>query len=186
MTSSNGNIFALINPCAGNPPITADFPSQRPVTLSFDVFFDPGLNKRLSKQSRRRLFVTRNPTGFSDDRFRAPYALQWCHNDRHGVSDHRRLDCLLNHLFRHKSKKTSKLRVTGLCEGNTPVTGGFPSQKASGAEKFPYDNVIAYLRTTKPGCLECEHAYQLCRLFDIQLSKASYILHRGSTLYGWA
>ena len=31
--------------------------------------------------------------------------------------------------------KTSKLRVTGLCEGNPPVTGGFPSQKASSTEK---------------------------------------------------
>ena len=37
-------------------------------------------------------------------------------------------------LFRHKSKKTSKLRVTGLCEGNPPVTGGFPSERVSNAE----------------------------------------------------
>ena len=38
-------------------------------------------------------------------------------------------------LFRHMSKKTSKLRVTGLSEGNSPVTGVFPTQKASNAEK---------------------------------------------------
>ena len=44
------------------------------------------------------------------------------------------IDCLLNRLFRRRSKKTSKLRVTGLCEGNPPVTGGFPSQKDSNAE----------------------------------------------------
>ena len=37
--------------CAGNSPVTAEFPSQRPVTRSFDVFFDLRLNKRLSKQS---------------------------------------------------------------------------------------------------------------------------------------
>ena len=36
--------------CAGNSPITDEFPSQRPVTQSFDVFFDQHLNKRLSKQ----------------------------------------------------------------------------------------------------------------------------------------
>ena len=42
--------------------------------------------------------------------------------------------CLHGHLFRRRSKKTSKLRVTGLCEGNPPVTGGFPSQRASNAE----------------------------------------------------
>ena len=39
--------------CVGNSPVTGEFPSQRPVTRSFDVFFDLCLNKRLSKQSRR-------------------------------------------------------------------------------------------------------------------------------------
>ena len=42
---------ALLALCAGNPPVTGEFPSQRPVTQSFDVFFDLRLNKRLSKQS---------------------------------------------------------------------------------------------------------------------------------------
>ena len=37
--------------CAGNSPVTGEFPSQRPVTRSFGVFFDLRLNKRLSKQS---------------------------------------------------------------------------------------------------------------------------------------
>ena len=45
-------------------------------------------------------------------------------------------------LFRHRSKKTAKLRVTGLCEGNSPVTGEFPTQMASNAEMFPFDDVI--------------------------------------------
>ena len=52
--------------------------------------------------------------------------LQWRHNERDGVSNHRRLYCLLKRLFRRRPKKSSKLRVTGLCEGNPPVTGGFP------------------------------------------------------------
>ena len=44
-------------------------------------------------------------------------------------------DCLLNRLFRRRWKKTSKLlRVTGLCEWNSPVTGEFPAQRASNAE----------------------------------------------------
>ena len=51
MASSNGNISALLALCAGNSPVTGEFPSQRPVTQSFDVFFDICLNKRLSKQS---------------------------------------------------------------------------------------------------------------------------------------
>ena len=45
------------------------------------------------------------------------------------------VDCLLNRLFRHRSKKTSKMiRVIGLFEGNPPVTGGFPSQRDIKAE----------------------------------------------------
>ena len=39
-----------------------------------------------------------------------------------------------NRLFRRRSKKTSKLRVTGLCAGNSPGTGEFPAQMASNAE----------------------------------------------------
>ena len=41
---------------------------------------------------------------------------------------------LLNRLFRRRSKKTSKFHVTGLCSGNSPVTGEFPAQTASDAE----------------------------------------------------
>ena len=60
--------------------------------------------------------------------------LQWRHNGRNSVSNHQPHDCLLNRLFRRRSKKTSKLRVTGLCVGNSPGTGEFPAQKASYAE----------------------------------------------------
>ena len=62
------------------------------------------------------------------------YSLQWRHNERDGVSNHQPHDCLLNRLFRHRSMKTSKLRVTGLCEGNSPVTGEFPAQRARNTE----------------------------------------------------
>ena len=50
-----------------------------------------------------------------------------------GVSNHQRLGCLLNFFVRHRSNNTSKLRVTGLSEGNPPLTGGFPSQKVNNA-----------------------------------------------------
>ena len=62
------------------------------------------------------------------------WPLLWRHNERDGVSNHRRLDCLLNLFFRHRSKKTSKLRVTGLCEGDSPVTGEFLAQRANNVE----------------------------------------------------
>ena len=49
---------ALLAICAGNSPVTGEFHAQRPVTRSFDVFFDLCLNKRLSKRSRGWLFET--------------------------------------------------------------------------------------------------------------------------------
>ena len=61
-------------------------------------------------------------------------ALRWRHNELDSFSNHQPHDCLLNHLFRRWSKKTSKLRVTGLCAGNSPGTGDFPAQMACGAE----------------------------------------------------
>ena len=60
--------------------------------------------------------------------------LRWRHNGRVSVSNHQSHDCLLNRLFRCRSKKTSKLRVTGLCAGNSPWAGEFPAQMASNAE----------------------------------------------------
>ena len=92
-------------------------------------------------------------------------SLQWCHNERSGISNHRRPDCLLNHLLRHRSKKTSKLRVTGLHEGNPPVTGGFPSQRASNKENvfvwwchrvyiYVYYNVYIYYKYYVLSCFQ--------------------------------
>ena len=61
--------------CVGNSPVTGEFPSQRPETRSFDVFFDERLNKRWSKQSWRRWFGTPSRSlwrhcngGFTNDR----------------------------------------------------------------------------------------------------------------------
>ena len=61
-------------------------------------------------------------------------SLQWCHNGHDGISNHQPQDCLLNCLFKRRSKKTSKFRVTGLCAGNSPVIGEFPAQMANNAE----------------------------------------------------
>ena len=71
--------------------------------------------------------------------------LRWRHNDHDGISNHQPHDCLLNPLFRRRSKKTSKLRVTGLCAGihRWPVnsTHKWPVIR----KMFPFDDVI--LRT---------------------------------------
>ena len=60
--------------------------------------------------------------------------LLWRHNGRGTVSNHQPHHCLLNRLFRSRSKKTPKLRVTGLSAGNSPETGEFPAQMANNAE----------------------------------------------------
>ena len=84
-------------------------------------------------------------------------ALQWRHNGRDGISNHQYHDCLLNYLFR--SKKISKLRVTGLCAGNSPVTGEFPTQMASNAEN------IFHLMTSPWGA----RSSNVLRWFDLRL-----------------
>ena len=75
--------------------------------------------------------------------------LQWRHNDHDGVSNHQPQGCLLSRLFGRRSKKTSKLRVTGLYVGNSPVTGEFPTQMASNAENVSiwwchHENIVVY------------------------------------------
>ena len=69
------------------------------------------------------------------------FSLQWRHNELTGVSNHQPQDCLLSRLFGRRLKKSSKLRVTGLCKGNSPVTGEFPAQSACNA-----DNVSIWWR----------------------------------------
>ena len=44
-------LSALLALCAGNSPVSGEFPAQTPVTRNFDVFFDLSLIKRLSKYS---------------------------------------------------------------------------------------------------------------------------------------
>ena len=66
MTSSDGNIFCVTGTLCGEFTVTGEFPSQRPVTRSLDVFLDLRLNKRLNKQSRRRWLET-------------PLCSLWCH-----------------------------------------------------------------------------------------------------------
>ena len=60
MTSSNGNIFRVTGPLCGEFTGPGEFPTQRPVTRSFDVFFDLRLNKRLSKQPWSWWFETQS------------------------------------------------------------------------------------------------------------------------------
>ena len=98
--------------------------------------------------------------------------LQWRHNERDGVSNHQSHEGLLNRLFRRKSKKTSKLRVTGLCAGNSPETGEFPAQMASDAENVSirwrhHETPWSQMVIVRP----LKTWYQLCRHLWLSLSK---------------
>ena len=124
MTSSNGNIIPRNWPFARGIHRPRWIPRTKAswLTRSFDVFFDLRMNKRLSKQSWSWWFETlsgplwRHCNEFINNRHTRGSttwrpSLQWRHNERDGVSNHSRLDCLLNRLFRRWSKKASKLRV---------------------------------------------------------------------------
>ena len=84
------------------------------------------------------------------------YTLRWRHNGRDSVSNHQPRDCLLNRLFRRRSKKRLKLRVTGHCAGNSPWTGEFPAQWRVTRKMFPFDDVIMQLV-----CLDDEQTLNL-------------------------
>ena len=125
MTSSNRNIFRVTGPLCGEFTGHRWIPPRRPVTRSFDVFFDLRLNKRLSKQSWGWWFETQsrhydvtvmgkgdffqiggrdlaNSNGTSSiNRFvhELFWSLQWRQNERDGVSNHWPHHCLLNRLF---------------------------------------------------------------------------------------
>ena len=125
---------ALLAPCAGNPPVTGGFPSQRPVMRSFRINFDQHLNKRLTKQSRRRWFETsmrslwRHCNAISSPLYRwyphlvsnvpsdilafygvSPFVIITPH-ERHLGPNHWPSDCLFNSLGGPTSKKHPSLQ----------------------------------------------------------------------------
>ena len=75
------------------------------------------------------------------------FTLQRRHNGCDGVWNHQPHDYFLRRLFTRRSTKTSKLRVTGLCEGNLPVTGVFPAQMTSNEDNLSIWWTPWYLKT---------------------------------------
>ena len=107
---------ALLALCAGNSPVSGEFPAQRPVTRSFDVFFDLRPGGRLSKHSWGWWLET------------PPCPLWRQSNEKKTTA----LDVYTGHtlkqqpswLWHHQMETFST--VLSLCEGNPPVTDGFP------------------------------------------------------------
>ena len=72
------------------------------------------------------------------------FSLRWRQNGRDSVSNHQPGHCLLSLLFGRRSKKTSKLRVTGLCVGNSPGPVNSPHKGPVTRKMFPFDDVIMF------------------------------------------
>ena len=106
------------------------------------------------KASRYSTFVR----GFHRSSVDSP--LQWGHNGRDGFSNLQPHDCLLNRLFRRRSNKTSKLRVTGLCAGNSPGPVNSPHKWPVTRKMFPFDDVIMAESVPMPWP---HHGWSYCR-----------------------
>ena len=75
--------------------------------------------------------------------------LHWRHNDHGGISNHQPHGCLLNRLFRRRSKKTSKLRVTGLCAGKSPGPVNSPHKGPVTRKMVPFDSIMKIMWATE-------------------------------------
>ena len=90
--------------------------------------------------------------------------LRWHHNGRDSVSNHQPHDCLLNRLFRRRSTKTSKLRVIGLCVGNSP------------GKMFPFDDVTMSWGNSNYGAEQMKTGHRLDQLW---WSRKHHVTTRG-------
>ena len=107
---------------------------QQPSLIWFCLLMYFIVTSRLTWKARESIdfgFVNRSEANKS----MPAWTLQWCHNERHGVSNLRHLHCFSQQFVQVHIKQNIKApRITCLCEGNPPVTDGFPSQRASNAE----------------------------------------------------
>ena len=130
-------------------------------------------NKHIEKHHKPQKYETltsrfAGSTVHADDCINEWYTLQWHHNEHDGISNHQPHHCLLNCLFRCRSKKSSKLRVTGLCVGNSPVTGEFPTHRPVTWKMFPFYDVIMN-----------------CNIVVLGMCCCVVLFHRGNPLIYW-
>ena len=100
-------------------------------------------NKSIQQHDGDTGFVTLNAHNKTWN-MRAVLSLHWRRNDHDGVSNHQPPGCLLNRFFRRRSKKTSKLRVSGLCVGNSSGPVNSPHKGPVTRKMFPFDDVIMF------------------------------------------
>ena len=104
------------------------------------------------------------------------------HNGHSSVSNHQPHDCLHNRLFRRRSQKTSKLRATGLCVGNSPGPVNSPHKGPVTRKMFPFDDVIMKsaaqhsksAQSTDPLGMNCNSLCNLIREYYILVTISSF------------
>ena len=131
---------------------------EGPIMRSFYISFLCYLNKLLNKESIYLWFEA----PWCSCGWSCKFSLHSRHNGRDGVSNNRCLDCLLDHLFSRRSKKTPKLCVISLCEGNSPVTCEFPAHRASNAE-----NVFIWWRHYASPGSDPTFSFTICTLHTV-------------------
>ena len=119
-------------------PGNAKFPLELVLFICYSLTFIHDVVIRIENSYEtwlkpREALVHFLPRNESELICRQEISLQWRLNERDGISNHQPHDYLLNRLYRRRSKKTSKLRVTGLSVGILPVGGEFPTERASNA-----------------------------------------------------
>ena len=157
MTSTNGNIFRVTGPLCGEStghrwiPLTKS-KWRGALMFSFICAGTNGwVNNREAGDLRRHrahydvIVMSLGDVGPRSRVQKEPRKLKtllWRHNENDSVSYHQPRGCLLNRLFIRRSKKTSKLRVTGLCVGNSPGPVNSPHNGPVTRKMFPFDDVI--------------------------------------------
>ena len=135
---------ALPAVCAGNSPVTGEFPAQRPMTQSFEIFFDLRLNKRLSKQSWGWWFETpprplwhhcNVQYKISTDIHNTGTLCQWLAVSlyREGAGVVEIISCICVEGGIEDTWHGNAFQITGPLWGEL-VTVGFPSKRPSSAE----------------------------------------------------
>ena len=94
-------------------------------------------------------------------------SLQWRNNDHDGVSNHQPHGCLPKRLYMRWLKKTSTLRVTGLCEWNSPRPVNSPHKGPVTRKMFPFDDVIMWWTTETMW-------WRSCRIEEYSMSALLY------------
>ena len=131
--------------------------------LSIKLMATPLFVQRFFKVMAKQQHITVSMWGESTEPMASSHkgavTLHWRHNDHDGVSNHQPHGCLLNRLFRPRSKKTSKLCVTGLCAGNSRGPVNSPHKWPVTRKMFPSDDVIMNTESVSISWHHCLHQH---------------------------